>query len=196
MNGVWRCFVAVPLDGGLRRDLQRACERLREAHPALDDSWRWTAPGEWHVTLAFLGETDPAGVARLSGAIDAVAAPRDVFTLPTGELGVFPSPRAARVLWYGVQDPDGSLALAIEELRDALGLDPAPVRPHVTIARARHRHGAVADALLDGPPMPEGRLTVERVRLYRSHVGAGPARYEVVAESVLGAGPNGTGVPR
>jgi len=192
MTTPWRCFVAVPIDAELRRELEHAREQLRAAHPTLDDSWRWTVPAEWHVTLAFLGETDPTGIGRLTDAIEAVAAPRDAFILPTGELGVFPSPRAARVLWYGVHDPDGSLAAAIEELREALGLDPGPVHPHVTLARARHRHGAIADALLEGPPMPRGRLSVDRVRLYRSHTGAGPARYEVVAESILGGGLNGS----
>jgi 2'-5' RNA ligase len=145
------------------------------------------------VTLAFLGETDPSAIDALTGAIEAVAAPREAFSLPTGQLGVFPSPRAARVLWYGVQDPDGSLAAAADDLRQALGLEATTVHPHVTVARARHRHGAVADMLLDGAEMPSGTLAVDRVRLYRSHVGAGPARYEVVAESRLGEGLNGSG---
>jgi len=34
--------------------------------------------------------------------------------------------------------------------------------------------------------MPAGQLAVERVVLYRSHLGAGPARYEILAAAPLG----------
>lgn len=193
MTAAWRCFVAIPVGPALRGVVTEALEGMRARHADMDGSWRWTSPAEWHVTLAFLGEAGPSEVVRATRAVAAAATSRPAFVLPTGDLGVFPSPRAARVLWYGVEDPDGYFAQIVADLRHALALEPASQHPHLTLARARHRHGAVADEILAEPAMPAGWLHVDRVRLYRSHRGVGPARYEVVAESPLGGGASRTG---
>lgn len=57
--GRWRCFVAAPIDEGLRASLEQSV-----------DSWQSRPdPASWHVTLAFLGAIDPAEAAAPSGAV-------------------------------------------------------------------------------------------------------------------------------
>ena len=183
MTERWRCFVAVPIDEALRGRLATACEAWR-SHPE-GAALRWTEPAGWHLTLAFIGLVPLTEVPQVAASIERVARRAEPVRLAPGGLGAFPSPRRARVLWYGVTDPDGRLAAIARGLATALGLEPAtPYRPHITLARARRDPVAVLD-LLAQAHAPAGTIQVERIELMRSHPGRGPARYERLASVEL-----------
>jgi len=188
----WRCFVAVPLPDGLRRDLTDVVSAWRsEAHgPDL----RWTDPAGWHVTLAFLGWLDAVLsdeiLTRLVGPVRA-AHPVD---LHAGGLGAFPSSHRARVLWYGLTDAAGVAgSLAVGITRALAPIVPrvdegSPFRPHVTLARARAERGTDLSAWIARRAVPSGVVPIERVILYRSHLGRRPARYEALGAVTVGTG--------
>jgi 2'-5' RNA ligase len=186
MSETWRCFVAVSLDEGLRADLAAAMAEWR-ADPRTE-GLRWVGRDALHLTLAFLGPVDPARVEEIERGIRDVAARRLPMTLETGRLGAFHRPGSARVLWYAVADPDGGLGALADELGQALHLPTTePHRPHVTLARAHRRsvdlRGWIETASASAP---EGTLAVRALHLMRSHLGAGPARYETLASFPLG----------
>jgi len=190
MSERWRCFVAVPTGDALRMALANAVEDWA-GDPRLE-GLRWTDAANWHVTLAFLGPTDPARIASIESAMAEVASTHAhaPMHLRTGGLGVFPSPGRGRVLWYGVADPAGDLGGLARELQTKLGLDTdGPFRAHLTLARARRPPLNLASWLADAAA-PEGELVVDRLQLMRSQVGGGPARYEIVGSASLGATAN------
>jgi 2'-5' RNA ligase len=189
MSAGWRCFVAVPLDDSLRSALSEAVSGWRLQPPA--DGLRWAEPDAWHLTLAFLGPVDSEDVPRIAELIGCVAAAHSPTEVATGRLGAFHRAGSARVLWYGIHDPDGGLSALAGELASALGLaSEEAYRPHVTLARARRRpldlRGWIEGAATSAP---EGRLTVDRIALMRSHLGGGPARYETLETFTLGGAP-------
>jgi len=180
----WRCFVAVPLGVELRAALAAAVDggRARDELAGL----RWANPDGWHLTLAFLGAVEPGDVPAIRAALASAAARHLMWRTRTGGVGGFPAAGRARVAWYGVSDPDGRLATLAGDLRATLGVDEGGrFRPHVTLARARREpvdlRGWVADT-----SAPEGELVVDRLELMRSHLGAGPARYETLATASIG----------
>lgn len=180
----WRCFVAVPLADELRARLAAAVEGWRP-EPDLA-GMRWAEAGRWHVTLAFLGTTNPERVQAIAAAMAATAREHAPWTARTGGVGAFPSPSRARVAWYGVSDADGRFARLAADMRAALATEDAgPFRPHVTLARSG-REPVDLRAWVAGASVPAGDLAVERVELVRSHVGRGAARYETLATTVLG----------
>jgi 2'-5' RNA ligase len=188
----WRCFVAVPLPAILRAGLRETITGWRNESQAPD--LRWTAPEGWHLTLAFLGDTDPGTVPRLLDGLRAAVGDGTAWTAATGSLGTFPGPRRARVLWYGVEDPDGRLAALAEAVRSALepmapSLRAASAfRAHVTLARARDPRGSDLAAWITGRRAPAGSVPIGTVVLYRSHLGGGhPARYEALGSALLKA---------
>lgn len=186
MSETWRCFVAISLDDGLRADLADAMTAWR-ADPRTD-GLRWVDRDALHLTLAFLGPVDPSHVEKIEDAIRDVASRCSAMTRATGRLGAFARPGSARVLWYAVADPDGGLSALAGDLGRALHLTASePYRPHVTLARARRRsvdlRGWIEAA---SATAPEGSLAVRELRLMRSHLGAGPARYETLATFPLG----------
>jgi 2'-5' RNA ligase len=182
MSEPWRCFVAVPLDDDLRSRLSGAVVGWK-ADPRTE-GLRWVEPDALHLTLAFLGRIDAGSVPKLERAMATVAGRHPAATLPTGRLGAFARPSSARVLWYGVHDAEGAVSSLASDLGAALGLEPTgePFRPHVTLARARHRwldlRGWIEEASASAP---EGRLALDTLAFMRSHLGSGPARYETLA---------------
>ena len=184
MSQRWRCFVAVPVGASLRLALAQAMEGWKF------EGLRWTDPANWHLTLAFLGPIDPGHIASIEEAIEKVASAHGPIHLRSGGLGAFPSPERARVLWYGVQDPAGELGALARDLHSELGVEvTGPYRPHLTLARARGQPVNLAPFLADASA-PTGELVVDRLELMRSHLGVGPARYDVVGSALLRAAAN------
>ncbi len=181
MSERWRCFVAAPIGDSLRLALADVVEGRK------DEGLRWTEPANWHLTVAFLGPTDPARVASIEAVMGKVASAHRPMHLRTGGLGAFPSPGRARVLWYGIEDPRGELAALARDLHLELGVEVAgPYRPHLTLARARRQPVNLASFLSDASA-PEGELVLDRLNLMRSHLGGGSPRYGVVGTASLRA---------
>ena len=183
----WRCFVGVPIGEPLDGELRVALGALKGAASAEADDLRWIDPQEWHLTLAFMGPTAEEEIPRLIEAINDVASNHAPFAIPTGGLGAFPSRREVRILWYGLADRSRRLAELAIAVRIAVDCETAsPFRAHLTLARARGDRGVTVPAATWKVPMPAGQLAVEELVLYRSHLGEGPARYEILAAAPLG----------
>jgi 2'-5' RNA ligase len=187
----WRCFVAVPIPEDLRSSLIDAVAGW-QALPGAPDL-RWTEPEGWHVTLAFLGPVLAERVPSLVAALTRAVRPFAPFAIATGSVGAFPRPGAAMTVWYGLTEPSDSLAA----LAEAVGLAmlpagaTAPFRAHLTLGRSRVRRGEPMGPWLASLTVPTGSLPVSEVVLYRSHLGRGPARYEVLTRATLGGAESG-----
>jgi RNA 2',3'-cyclic 3'-phosphodiesterase len=192
MTERWRCFVAVPLPDDLREALAGAVAPWRAEAGAVD--LRWTDPAGWHLTVAFLGWVSADLIESLLDALVRPAAAARATLLSAGGLGAFPSPRRARVVWYGVADTEGRAASLADGVRRAVGgmvprvAEDAPSRPHITLARARAQRGTDLSEWLAARSAPSGVIPIERIILYRSHVGRGPARYEPLGSVAVGTG--------
>src|SRR5207249_553752 len=120
--------------------IQQECDRMNAAATGFG---RWTAPGGWHVTLAFLGYQDPALVPTIASALDTATASGAPFALRLSGIGCFRRGRQVQVVWAGLEDdPAGSLARlqgsVTEQLEAAkVDFDRRPFSPHLTLARAR-----------------------------------------------------------
>ena len=173
--------------------MQRAVARwqARQNAPVL----RWSEPDGWHVTLAFLGNTDPSEVPGLVSALRDVITGVAAFRLETGGVGAFPRPGAAQAIWYGVSDPDHQLTDLAAGVQSAVlpSSERARFRPHLTLARSRVRRGEPLGSWLATLDPPPGTLTVGGLTLFRSHLGRGPAVYEVLATLPLGGAGSGHG---
>jgi 2'-5' RNA ligase len=73
----WRLFVAAVVPGEVTAALWDRLGEVRRRHPDV----RWTPPENWHVTLVFLGASEPALVPAIGEVVEVVAgryAPLDV----------------------------------------------------------------------------------------------------------------------
>lgn len=184
-----RSFVAVLLPAELRARVMAAVGRLREVGAAV----AWVREENLHITVRFLGHLDEQTLDRAREALEEAAARVTPFTVGLGGFGAFPSARAPRVVWVGVEAGAASLGRLHEHLEVALarrGIPPEgrPFRAHVTVGRVRP--GGRAEAL--GPALRAlggalGETYVEAVHLMRSELAPAGARYSILARVPLAA---------
>ncbi len=194
-----RLFVAVPLTAAARDAVVALVEavcgdveaNVREPRSAV----RWVRMDGLHLTLRFLGPTDADRVGPLEAAVRRAAARARPFELTLGGGGAFPSAARPRTIWLGVTEGADHVAALASALDDELEQDgwtreTRPFRPHLTLARAdgRREGPLVARRLVARIADRTIASDVERVVLFESVTGSGPARYVPLAEVQLGSG--------
>ena len=177
-----RLFIAVDVPDHVKAALSEALAPFRERHPGL----RWTSQHGWHVTLKFLGSTWPRLVRTVENAVEAAAAAVAQFETELTDVGAFPSPTRARVLWVGLADPEERFTKIVSDLDERLREHFTPEKrkftPHLTLARlSPPANLKEVSPELVGAPMRSRPFAVDRLVLYRSHLSPRGARYEPVA---------------
>jgi len=177
-----RLFVSVDLDG-LATAVGRAQELLPDA-----GGLRLTDPDQAHLTLKFLGDTDPdrlpALVDELGRAVEESGV--DPFRAAFGGLGVFPSLEYISVVWLGVRDGGEQftqLQEVIEDRTTAMGFDPEDheFTPHVTLARMDHARGKeLVQSVVEERDPVAGEMRVESVALTESELTDSGPEYTTV----------------
>jgi 2'-5' RNA ligase len=157
--------------------------------------FRWAAPDQVHVTLAFLGSVADRHLDELEERLGRAAARRTAFPARVAGGGAFPNVARARVLWAGLDlDEFGETELSrlatgarAAASRTGVAVDGQRFRPHFTLARlGRPAEVTAWVRLLDGYSGPA--WVADRFALVQSHLGEGPRgrpRHEVVAEFAL-----------
>ena len=124
-----RLFVGIGFPPELKLRLSLLCSGMPGA--------KWVDPGNFHLTLRFIGETGEAVAADIDDALARLRARR--FPLQLAGTGVFGSGDKPRSLWVGVERSPDLVALRdkIEQALVRMGLAPEPRKfsPHVTLAR-------------------------------------------------------------
>jgi 2'-5' RNA ligase len=174
-----RLFIGVPVTPDAGAAIARKLPKNLPGKPI--------APDKWHFTLRFLGATTREARDTI---IDRLAGVKlgPGFQVRFGELGAFPNPRRARILWLGVTHGGGrlsDLAAIAENAAHQAGFarDDRGFTPHLTLSRINPPK-SISD-LLAQKHRYDIEMTVSALILYRSRLGGGPARYEEVARFEL-----------
>ena len=181
-----RLFVSIDLPDRLAEAVADAQERFADA-----EGLRLVDPTQAHLTLFFLGDTDPDRVSAIEDALERAVDDADVdpFELRVGGFGVFPSPEYISVVWVGVRDGGGAaettrLHDAVSEELTALGFegDDHEFTPHVTIARMDDARGKDLVQRVVRETDPDlGTFRVGEIRLKESTLTETGPEYETVA---------------
>ena len=201
-----RLFVALDIDEEIRRRIAQFVEELRGLAPDV----RWVKPESLHVTLKFIGEK-PEGVgAEIEKALGSVSA--ETFELSFRGYGFFPTAKAARVFWVGIEADArlAQLAGKVEGSLAGIGIakEDRAFSPHLTLARGGARIGSgapgrrsgdrvnqrfaklqqrLAERLLEHPAPDFGTMAAREFFLYRSQLSHKGSRYTKIARFGLQA---------
>lgn len=189
-----RLFVALVPPEPVIEDLADFLAPRQEAPEAA--GMRWTAPEQWHVTLAFMGDVAERHLDELVERLGRAAARRSALELTVTGGGAFPDVARAKVV-YAALDADGRdadlrhLAVGARAAATKAGADAAGgrFRAHLTLARIGRPFDVTKWVrVLDAYRGPT--WTADEVSLVQSHLGEGPRRrprYEVLETFPLGA---------
>ena len=151
--------------------------------------WRgisWTRPASLHLTLKFLGEVGEGQLGAIEEALAGAASGIYPLTITAGKVGAFPSLKAPRVVWAGIQASEGlgELQKNIDERLAPLGFAPEArdYHPHLTICRVKvpsegRELGGIITRM--APEINESWVA-SSFALYRSVLGPAGARYTVL----------------
>lgn len=129
-----RLFIAIAIPSEVRDSLSLLLKDLR----GIARKAKWVRAENLHVTLKFLGNTDPQSLEQIAGALKTVRSSQAV-TLDFRGLGFFPNEKRPRVFWGGMEASANlrPLAESIDRGLHQIGfpLEQRPFTPHLTLGR-------------------------------------------------------------
>lgn len=193
-----RLFVAIDLDHEIRQKIARFLEGVRGFAPEA----RWVTAESLHITLKFIGEQKPEQVEAITQRLQNVAANK--IEVRFADYGFFPTAKAPRVFWLGIQaGPElAALAANIDAYLSELNIprEDRQFSPHLTLARGGGRSGSPKWREGDGPnltfaalqkrlaalsALDFGTMTAREFFLYQSQLSPGGSKYTKLQRFVL-----------
>jgi 2'-5' RNA ligase len=187
-----RIFIGIDLDPDVRVRISRFLEGVESFAPDA----RWVRPESLHITLKFIGEQTPEQVAGITERLQKVEC--GAFEIRVGGYGFFPTAKAPRVFWIGIEGGTQlpELAERIDTATAELGIprEERVFSPHLTLARAgagrrpgslKRQKGDPATAIFAVlekrlGAMSEidfGTMTAHEFILYQSQLSPGGSKY-------------------
>jgi 2'-5' RNA ligase len=185
-----RIFIGIDLEPEVRARISRFLEAVQGFAPDA----RWMRPESLHITLKFIGEQTPEQVEAITDRLPRVEG--SAFEIRSAGYGFFPTAKAPRVFWIGIQagpqlaEVAESIDMAVAEL--GVPREDRSYSPHLTLARAGGRSGSPKWRKGDGPnamfaalekrlaAMGEidfGTMTAREFILYQSQLSPGGSKY-------------------
>ena len=168
-----RLFLAIDIPSDIREGLTKIQNQLK----ALDLKASWVQPDNIHLTLKFLGNTEPGKIPQIVEIMNACVKSIVPFSLSITEIGAFPSLNRPQVLWVGLADLQRSLVSAqknIDQNLSRLGYDADNKLffPHLTLARIKSSKGgqAINKNITNLPSEDKKPFSVKSIKLYKSEL--------------------------
>jgi 2'-5' RNA ligase len=183
-----RCFIAIEMGPAVRQALAQVSELLSEQVESR--AVRWVKPANIHLTLRFLGDTDPAAIIEIGESLDDIVSEFASFELGLAELGCFPNPRKPRVIWIGVGGDVGQLVALQQSVAERLARlgwerEGRRYQPHLTLGRVKDTRQVVESGLPWGKDLSVESFEVAKIRLIQSDLRPAGAVYTTRHESRL-----------
>ena len=181
-----RVFVGIDLDDEIRAKVARLLAGVCGFAPDA----RWVGPESLHVTLKFIGEQKPEQVAAITERLQVVKGKSAEIRF-AGH-GFFPTAKAPRVFWIGIQaGPElAELASGVDSALAELQIrrEERPFSPHLTLARGGGRSGSPQWRKGDGPNAAFAELQKRLAAMSEINLGTMTAREFFVYQSQLSPG--------
>jgi 2'-5' RNA ligase len=174
MGSQLRTFIAFKPPKEIRRRIDELQLHLRAAGLGV----RWVKPDNIHLTLKFLGDTDPSLDSAIRTAMQTAVSGQRPLELAVGGLGGFPSLKRPRVIWLAVTGDIERLQAIQARLAENLApcgfkRERRPFRAHLTIGRLRNpKHWGAQEAAMVAKlgAMPPQPFMADTLIWYRSQL--------------------------
>ena len=169
-----RTFFALNVPDRLRGGLKDLLSDLDRP-----DGFKPVEPDNYHITLRFLGDVSRRLLDELDSGIHRTLPATGPLSLTLNGPGAFPNLSHPRVLWAGVDHPEGLLTVqsSLEELCVDRGLEPEQreYHAHVTLGRIKSNPSGASEAVArwvrDHQARTIGEFQADEVLLIESELG-------------------------
>jgi 2'-5' RNA ligase len=183
-----RLFIGIPIQSDKATKQAGIWKNDRQLN---SNQLNWTKPGNWHITLFFLGDTTASKISLLQNMVEESFNGIEAFKTELSGLGVFPNPNNPKVLWMGLTDIQpllpGRNQLGELLQQNGFPFDSKPLKPHLTLARIKHLNDrpGFETLLKDYQQFSFGTVEIDRIVLYESILTQQGPVYEPVFEKQL-----------
>ena len=181
-----RIFIGIDLDVEVRARIERFLEGVQGFAPEA----RWVRPESLHITLKFIGEQPAERVEAITARLQRVDC--SAFEIRSAGYGFFPTAKAPRVFWIGINGGSqlAELAGAIDAATAELGIprEDRAYSPHLTLARGGGRSGSPKWREGDGPNATFALLEKRLAAMGELDFGTMMAREFILYQSQLSPG--------
>lgn len=175
-----RTFIAIEIPDEIRNKIGELQNSLKK----LGGRVSWTRPGNIHLTLKFLGDTDENLIDEIASQLQEWVAAIQPFQVTIKNAGAFPNFKYPRVLWVGAESEEKrlvELAAKIEDGVERFGFkkENRPFSAHLTLGRVKDVKGIrpVIDKLKDQENFEAGSFLAEEFLLIKSELHPAGAIY-------------------
>lgn len=167
-----RTFIAIEIPELIIEEISRVQNELKRTQAQVG----WVKPGNIHITLKFLGNTDESKISDIAGQIKKSVAGIPPFEIMIQGIGVFPNFRRPRVVWIGTGHNDQLLKLAknIDTNMSHLGFEKEnrPFKAHLTLGRVKGIRGMheCLDVLRQNNDFKGGSFLADYILLIKSEL--------------------------
>lgn len=180
----YRTFIGLPLQ--MQAPFLQSRRQLMET--LQEERISWTLPDQYHVTIRFLGDTEPADIERIGNALQEGIANRKQIHLATTGLDSFGPRKRPRVIWAGFEESvffEG-LKMEVDRALDSCGIpsDEQVFRAHLTLGRIRSLKNPESFYLAIERMRSQfiGSVLFDRLVFFRSILGSRGPEYHVLKE--------------
>lgn len=181
-----RLFIGLGFSEKISKELEPWVKKIKKTADHKELSLKWTPPGNYHVTLVFLGDTDESEIPMIQEKMQSVAQAHTEFSLKVRGIGGFPQISQARVLYIGVQRSQNLLDLQSDLEKEFKNPEEyeREYSPHMTIARLRNPKSC-RDLLSPFEHLDLGKQHVREIILFQSVLAGAFPVYERLFEVSL-----------
>lgn len=133
-----RCFIAVPLDNELRKNVKEIQKKFK----MLENSLKFVKSENLHITVKFLGNVNKTQIERIKQNVRVALKNISPFQIEICRIGVFPSTEYVRVIWLGVENGREDFIKLMKSVDEKLGTlgfkKEKEYVPHLTLARVKN----------------------------------------------------------
>lgn len=133
-----RTFIAIEIPPEIQNNIAELQNNLKR----LGGKISWTKPGNIHLTLKFLGDTDVERIAAIGSELERAAKSTTGFKIHVKGTGAFPNWKRPRVIWIGAQSEGEQLSELAEQIENRMhqfGFEKESRRfsAHLTLGRVK-----------------------------------------------------------
>ena len=181
-----RAFIAIEASAKVRAAVSALVTELENRVQKA----RWIPPGNLHLTLRFLGNSDEKIASTLSDELGSIVSECASFRLEFRGIGFFPSPRRPRVLSALIPQPPRELQALYRRVEAAVSQHGFPPErraftPHLTFARLRSPSGDLREIQAELENRALGHVSVDEVIVFESVLKRSGAVYHAMARLPL-----------
>jgi 2'-5' RNA ligase len=176
-----RLFVAIQIPEDIRSTIASLLQEFHTIAPQI----KWIRANNLHITLKFLGETEPRRLSPIQESLASIHTKNPV-AMDFSGLGFFPNTKRPNILWVGIQSSPNlqTVVAEIENQMHGLGYpkEDRVFTPHLTLARLDKAALAksLTDAIAHNTLRQFGNFTARQFHLIESKLKSTGAEYTTV----------------